>query len=225
MKKVGIFSAATLATMIAVPALGGTIETVAPAPVVAAPVVADFSGAYASVFALGSRGRYGNDTNFPGDGSGDLSGAGAGVALGYLWQNNTLTFGPELNLAMPNASGSEDCVNPTFQCAVDVERLASLRANVGVVVGPKTMLFGTAGVALASVNAFVDNGTGPQGETRNLRGWVVGLGVEHKVRQNMSVRAAVNHYRFNGDDFQTDILYSDISVDSTTLEIGVNFRF
>lgn len=226
-KKIRMYGVATAATMVALPAIAGSVESSSPDSTVAAPApVADFSGRYVSLYALGSTGTYGNDTDFPGDGEGDIDGdIGAGIALGYLWQRGALTFGPELNLAMPNSSGTEDCRNLTYECAVDVERLGSLRANVGYAVGPKTMVFGTAGIAQAKVNGFVDDGIGPQGETKNMGGWVIGIGVEHKMRENLSIRGAVSHYKFQEEDFQTDTLYPDVDLDTTTLEVGVTFRF
>jgi outer membrane immunogenic protein len=75
----------------------------------------------------------------------------------------------------------------------DIEYLASLRARIGLAAGP-TLFYATGGGAILG---FEDDLGGDDDE---LTGYVVGLGVEHKLRDNVSVGLEGLYYSFDEDD-------------------------
>ncbi|NKX46411.1 outer membrane protein [Roseicyclus persicicus] len=214
-------------TVLATPVLAnGTVPVApAPAPVYTPAPVADWAGFYGGLTLGFGTGTYGNDDLFPGDGEGDLDGATYGGVVGYYFQNGSWVFGPELALMGTSLSGSEACSNPAFTCDVDFNYIAALRGNLGYLVSPEMMVYGTLGLTTANVDVTTDNGAGPFGTDNDVNGYQFGLGVEWAASQTVHVRASVNRYVFNDDDFQTDVLYQGVGMDATVFELGVLFRF
>ncbi|MFW2541657.1 outer membrane protein [Primorskyibacter sp. 2E107] len=198
----------------------------APTPVVVAPLH-DWTGPYAGLSLSMNSGDFGNDTNFPGDGTGNLSGTGYGLLLGYNVQNGKWIYGAELAFSGADISGSDDCVNASFECGAKIDRFASLRGRLGYAVGPQTMVFGLAGFAAADVHAYTDDSgvVGNNGETKRANGYVFGLGLEHMVSERVSLRGAVVHHAFDKNDYMTDIPYADVDADFTSFEFGVTMHF
>lgn len=193
-------------------------------PVVVAPSV-DWTGPYGGIVLSFNNGTFGNDGIFPGDGEGDVSGNAAGLVLGYDFQRGNWVFGGELNIQKANIEGDDLCANPVFDCGVEVDKVGSLRARVGYTIAPQTLIYGTAGVAAADIYAYTDGPIGENGETKRVSGAVFGLGFEQMVNSRFSIRGAVLRHQFNDTDFLTDIPYSDIGVDFTTIEFGGVMRF
>ena len=101
----------------------------------------------------------------------------AGVHLGYNWQTSR-------NIVL----GIEGDVSGAFDDNDDFDWLGSIRGRVGYAFG-NALLYGTAGVAFAST----DDDT--------VTGWVVGGGLDYKLRQNISVGLEGLYYRFDDVDF------------------------
>lgn len=205
-------------TLIAAFALLAVISTPAAADM-------DWSGPYAGLLLSYNDGDYGNGTNFPGDGEGNIEGVGYGLLLGYNFQNGKWVYGGELTFSGLNVDGAESCVNPTFACGVDVERAMTLSGRIGYTVGPKTLVYGTAGFAKADVYAYTNGPIGINGQTQSLDGYVFGIGVEHAFSDRFSLRGAILRHNFDDENFQTDVLYTNIDADYTTIEIGAVFHF
>ncbi|MDJ0639791.1 MAG: outer membrane beta-barrel protein [Paracoccaceae bacterium] len=198
---------------------------VVPPPVT--PEVFNWTGVYAGLLLSYNTGSFGNDTNFPGDGEGDLDGMGYGGVLGYNFQSGNVIYGGELTYSGLEVDGAEACVNPTFECGVEVSNMASIRGRVGMAAGERSMVYVTAGWASADVFAYTDDFgvVGRNGESKNLSGLVFGVGFEHAVSDRFSLRGAILHHNFNEGDFLTDVPYTDIGVDFTTIEVGGVLRF
>ncbi|OAN81166.1 hypothetical protein A8B78_09135 [Jannaschia sp. EhC01] len=224
--KRSITALASLASLVAAPAFATGIVPAPPQEgvVVVTPPATDWEGFYGG-FTLGyGTGTYGNDTSFPIDGEGELNGMTYGIAGGYYFQNGNWVYGPELAVTGTHLSGSESCANPAFTCEVDFNYMAALRANVGYLVSPDTLLFGTVGIVGANVDVFTDNGT-VFGDDHWVTGYQLGIGAEYALSDTMRLRGTVSHYMFNDGDYQTDVLYNGIGMDATVVEVGVMFRF
>jgi outer membrane immunogenic protein len=101
----------------------------------------------------------------------------AGAHLGYNWQ------GPRnFIIGLEGDVGFLD----------DVEYLATIRGRLGYAFGP-TLVYGTGGAAFIG---FDDDFFDEDSET----GWVAGLGIEHKLRENVSFGVEGLYYDFE-DDF------------------------
>ncbi len=218
-----------VSTVLSAPAFANGYNP-APAPqhVVVAPAAFDWSGWYFGGHLGGAVGQYtnnGNVANFPGDLDGDLDGFFLGMHGGYAVQSGNMVYGAEAHLAFADISGAEACTNPAAQCAVDINALASLRGNVGYLINPDTLISANLGLAAANANVFVDDGTGPIGSEDIITGLTYGIGIEHALNPNLSLRGSIQSYQFQPNDFQTDILYTGVDIDFHTIEIGLNYRF
>jgi outer membrane immunogenic protein len=101
-----------------------------------------------------------------------------GLHVGYNWQRTS-------NLVL----GVEGDVN----FADDIDYLATLRGRIGLAAGP-TLFYATGGVAFLGVEDEFSS------DDEDFTGWVAGLGVEHKLRENVSVGLEGLYYAFDEDD-------------------------
>jgi outer membrane immunogenic protein len=101
----------------------------------------------------------------------------AGVHVGYNWQTaRNVVLGIEGNVTFP----SDD--------EFFADYFASIRGRLGYAVD-KTLFYGTGGVAILAWDedsSFADTSVG----------WVAGLGVEHKIRDNLSIGVESLYYSF-----------------------------
>lgn len=136
--------------------------------------------------------------NDDGNGSGDDAVFIGGVHLGYNWQRNS-----------PLVLGIEGDVN----FADDVDYLASIRGRIGVATGP-TLFYATGGIAFLEFSDDLADD--------NLTGWVAGVGIEHKLRQNVSIGVEGLYYNF-GDE--VDGVKFDEDVDNWTVRARLTYHF
>jgi outer membrane immunogenic protein len=192
-----------------------------------------WTGAYGGlIFGLG-RGRYRNGFIFPGEGEGvpvagegDWDGSLYGIALGYNFQNGRLVYGGELTYSGASIAGSVNCGGQGFRCYGEISSVATLRGRVGYLVGPSTLIYGTAGLAMANLafGASFGGGSGG-GQSRNVNGYVVGMGAEYAVTDRLNIRGALLHYEFNDDTFLAGVSSTSIGGDLNQLELGIIIRF
>lgn len=105
----------------------------------------------------------------------------AGAHLGYNWQGpSNIVIGVEGDVSFLD----------------EIDYLASVRGRLGYAFGP-TLAYATGGVAFIG---FDEDLFGNDSDT----GWVAGLGIEHKLRENVSIGAEALYYGFENDDFGSD---------------------
>jgi len=133
----------------------------------------------------------------------DVDGSGAGVFgfAGYNFQlDNNVVLGVEGDLGYNRVTGTGS--EPFNGAGRDVEsRLrtsGSLRGRAGYALD-RTLIYGTAGVAMGRYTATVDNGFNEFSETRT--GWTIGAGVEQALEGGWTIRG---EYRFT--DFGSSTL-------------------
>jgi outer membrane immunogenic protein len=99
-----------------------------------------------------------------------------GVHAGYNWQRNDhLVLGIE---------GDVDFAD-------EINYLASVRGRIGYAAG-STLFYATGGVAFLNVDDFF-------GDSETFTGYVVGGGIEHKLRENVSLGLEALYYNFEDD--------------------------
>jgi outer membrane immunogenic protein len=102
----------------------------------------------------------------------------AGGHLGFNWQSQrNFVFGIEGDVSYVD----------------EIDYLASIRARLGYSFG-KTMAYATGGAAF--IGAVEDDVTDDETQT----GYVVGGGLEHKLRQNVSIGAETLYYSFEDEN-------------------------
>jgi outer membrane immunogenic protein len=110
------------------------------------------------------------------NGDGDDTMFIGGFHVGYNWQKpSNIVLGVE---------GDVDFGD-------DIDYLATIRGRLGYAMG-STLIYATGGAAFLGVDSDFDDDT--------LTGWVAGGGIEHKLRENVSVGLEGLYYDFDEDD-------------------------
>jgi opacity protein-like surface antigen/outer membrane protease len=125
-----------------------------------------------------------------------------GAQYGYNYQLGSLVTGFEQDfLMMPRGAGLDTAyVHSTgtvpgigpfdMYQTQQVEWLTTLRGRLGWTLGDRTMVYGTGGVAAASVKTTTQLGTAFIGDSRDYRvGWAAGVGAEYAMTENLSITA------------------------------------
>ena len=226
MKRIALVAA--ILTVGAAGAHAGSIGTApaeaeVPAPTAPMPVAAyDWSGGYVGMGLTFGRAehRTPNSPEFWPNGSG----AGLSGFAGYNWQAGDTVFGLEGHLSGHRMRGSTDLGAPDGEVRTDLRSLASIRGRAGVA-ADRTLFFVTGGGAMGSVrHTGVDLGIQ---ESNNVRGIVLGVGVEHAISDGIHIRGDLEHYRFRSRDFNTAGAgsFPDVSSRSNLARVSAVFRF
>jgi outer membrane immunogenic protein len=128
------------------------------------------------------------------------TGFAAGVEVGYDWQSRYFVYGVAADWTWTGLKHSRSSASgaSVWNHESKVDWLASFRGRMGLAVDD-TLVYFTGGVALGQVKAsgsFASGGsqTSSLSLDKTQAGWVAGLGVEHKLWQNWSVKAEYLYY-------------------------------
>ena len=215
-----------------------------PAPMAAMPSAHDWSGAYVGIsggYAAGTvdwTGEYflGNVGGGEIPGSYDIGGWLLGVQAGANMQMDSFVLGVEGDVSWTNISGEGDPIDPGPDATVpsgQIDWLATLRGRAGVAID-QVLLYGTAGLAygagsieLTNLDTLNDNRTADI----TAPGWVVGVGAEVALSDNMSIKGEYTYTKLTMDEVQFgDVTPSDyLAVNSDiaihTFKVGLNVSF
>ncbi len=125
---------------------------------------------------------------------GSTNGLVGGALVGYNFLNGGWLFGVEADVGWSNADGTgtapiPGAVTPVYNYEVGL--VGHVRARIGVLVTPETLLFATGGLAFATVDVSETTGvTGWNGTTLGgtQTGWTIGGGVERAFTGRISGR-------------------------------------
>ena len=181
-----------------------------------------------------------------------------GVFLGYNWQKDNLIYGVEAELSALHAQASKAMIPGVFDCPVGAGltctnystvgdrtsvRLGwngSLRARLGFLVTPQTLLFATTGLAIAGADvvqacqfSYADPFCAvlpfePSASATNhkqLYGFVIGAGLEHQIDHNWHVRADYLFTKYNNVSVHsaiTDFSVLYLATSNVTSTLGIN---
>ena len=185
------------------------------------PVSDVWTGAY-----IGAFGGYVSlkaDGQYEGEGitdDGPIDGFLLGGQIGYNKQFETAVLGLEADIAWSNADGIVESEGE--EADTDLNFLATVRGRAGMLFGESdsTLLFATAGVAIADFDAEFEG----QSDGATHLGLVVGGGLEHMVTDRISIKAEYNYMMFGNKDYD-DAEGENISYDGHVVKLGVNFHF
>ena len=126
-----------------------------------------------------------------------------GGQFGYNYQLGSLVFGFEQDLLMIPTAGAGARASRAYSAGIipgigpfdmlqtqQLEWLTTLRGRLGWAAGERWMLYGTGGVAGASVKTSTQLGRAFVGNARDYRaGWAMGVGAEYALTENLSITA------------------------------------
>ncbi|WP_245155587.1 outer membrane protein [Paracoccus ravus] len=236
MKKITVMATSlTLGASAAAYAGGYTPPVTEPiiAPVIEEPI-ADWSGGYFGGtlgYAFGGSDEVGisdsTDTLLGNIGEVEVNGANIGLRVGYRWQRDKWTFGPELGYEFADIRDetSADIVvdgdSVNIGADAKVENILALRFKTGYIVRPDTMVYGIAGWARASVDYEIYD----TDVSYDADGYIVGLGVERMINDRMSVTGEWEYADFGKETLEAEGLSTRATMDYHNFKIGVNYKF
>lgn len=255
MRLSSILSASTAALVLGAGSAmaGGVIAPVIEAAPVAVTPVAPVAGAWQGAYAGGSLGySFGGDDEVGLDligpdgetldratnlGNVKLSGATAGLHVGYRWQRDRWVFGPEL--AIEGGSVKDDItvsvIDPedgpiSGNIESKLKNTISLVAKTGYAIDPQTLIFGTFGVSRYNGEYRISGDGDSETVSYNTTGLTAGFGVERMISDTMSVFGAYEYRDFGRSDVDFDaedgdVLRSIATPKHSNVKVGINFRF
>ena len=218
---------------------GGYVPPVvepAPAPITIEAPVGQWQGGYAGLtlgYAFNGEDEVGIDQPPRGSGAGTpdelkLSGANAGVRVGYRWQRDRWVFGPELGYE--GGSIKDDFSTAGYDAESKIKNVLALRFKTGYVLNNGVMVYGIVGAARAKVDYKVE-GDGEHGpialnDDFSENGYIVGLGAEKMLNERLSLTGEYEYANF-GKTTLADA--NDVATRATpkyhNIKVGLNFKF
>jgi outer membrane immunogenic protein len=232
MKKL-LIAGTALTTLLSVPAIAADLGMYRKAPVIAAPIVTNWSGFYIGANVGGASGNVNWFDSVTGArvSTHDTFGGLGGGQVGYNFQFSSWVFGVEADFDWTNISGSTRCPNPAFICQSNMDYFSTIRGRLGYSTGP--ILFYATGGAAFTEQRYETIGpvaatTG--GQSRTQTGWVAGAGIEWMpiaAFPALSVKAEWLHYDFDRDEVFTFPTPPTVTAQhrGELIRFGVNYRF
>jgi outer membrane immunogenic protein len=134
-----------------------------------------------------------------------------GGYAGYDKKFGKIVLGTELGLGI----GTSDTVR-SGTISVDPKRSFDWTARAGYLVTPETLVYARGGYANERVRTALTTAAGPQADSEDRDGWLLGGGVERKLTSNLSARL---EYRY------ADLSDGDGTYDRHQVLTGITFRF
>ncbi|TBN40338.1 porin family protein [Paracoccus subflavus] len=171
--------------------------------------------------------QIGRDSNLA---QADVDGLTAGLHAGYRWQGGRWIFGPELWFE-GGSIDARDSVSPTGAIVVEsgVNHLVGLQLKAGYAATRQMLVYGSAGAVQGDLDYALTSDDGSETVNYDATGYSLGLGVERRMRDRLSVFAEWQ-YRSLGE---TEVTFGDAAASVLTratpshhhLKLGVNFSF
>ena len=178
-----------------------------------------------------------------------------GATLGYNMQRGRLVGGIEFDVSIadaenelgfaridPGGAGFEifEGANTATRYSTDIDALVSLRLRAGVARG-RSLFYGTAGIAGGKVeNRFTldlvplagDPIVGSSAEEDTRYGYIVGVGVEHRTTERVSLKAEALYFDLEDatlvgrvEEFPEERISYEFENDGVLFRVGMNFAF
>ena len=176
----------------------------------------------------------------------DPDGVLAGLAMGYNWAFGSFLIGMEADWSVTSVEDSRNIVTnaafPLNRFDTDVNWVSTVRGRLGVLAGPRLLLYATGGFAFGEVEqTFIwtdANGNSLNGtSTDTLTGYAVGGGAEWALSGNWSIKGEYLYMSLDDNDFVTGpaggacgatncVLNVDTDeIDVHTARLGINYKF
>lgn len=151
----------------------------------------------------------------------DMNGGLFGGQIGYNWQKGSLVLGVEGTYSGSTVQGDTTCIF-ILECKREVEWVATAVGRLGLAMD-RSLVYVLGGVAWGEVNTKVNfAGFNLASDSQDHVGWVAGLGFEHAVSRQISLRLEYSHIDLGSEQH---LGVADVDVKLDTVRLGVNYRF
>jgi opacity protein-like surface antigen len=182
----------------------------------------------------------------------------AGISYGYNHRNSgtsTLVWGIDLSAHFNTESSQGMAINASddwkpVQSSTKIKSLVTLKPKIGAMLGQQTMVYGIAGLAYAKVSRtltqqslpdstasfalFPDNTSATT--TANHWGYILGMGIERMITQNVSLKLEVSRIDLGSTNFthrnttpipgnSSNTITQQLKITNTATNLGLNYRF
>jgi outer membrane immunogenic protein len=217
--------AALAVSTLASGALGADLPSRSSAAYYPAPPIFTWTGVY-----LGANGGYGigHGTYAGGPDFGDQAGGLFGITAGYNYQSGSLVAGIEADVDFGGIAGTSVPKASTFTSG-NVTSVGTLRGRFGYA-ADRALFYVTGGYAGANMRGGVtDYSTNPNlliNQSNYLNGYVLGLGLEYALTNNVSIKAEYLYSYYGRTNYFGGTVDSiSAGTNFSTLKAGVNYHF
>jgi len=157
------------------------------------------------------------------DATDKLKGFTYGVLGGYNWQNEDWVYGIEGDISAAGTDGDVDVLGVAV--TEDINWVADIRARVGTLISPSTLLYGAGGVSFSDIDINT-NSLIAGNDSGNFTGWTAGVGAETRISDN-----AIARLEYLYTDYGTKSMFApvgggvDIAYDLHSIRVAVVYRF
>jgi len=176
--------------------------------------VASWAGGYAGIMGGYSFGD--TDINFPaGTNSIDTDGFNGSLFGGWNGQSGMFVYGLEGDVGYDWADGSN--------AGSSTERgfNGSLRARMGVAATDNILVYGTAGGAVARIEAS----DGIVSDSNTMYGWTAGVGADVKLTERVFARGEYRYTDYGSSDFALSGGATEVDAKSNNFLLGIGMKF
>lgn len=152
----------------------------------------------------------------------NVTGAGLGVQAGYNFQSGNIVYGVEGQGTFNTAGNKRSATNLSAQ----EQYRAALKGKLGYSFG-STLVYGTAGVAIAPLRISAPATATTVAARRNITGAgaVVGVGVEHMLTDNISLKGELEYTAFGKQRLTLPAGTTSVERGQLAATAGLNYRF
>lgn len=153
----------------------------------------------------------------------DADGFIGGVHLGVNFQSGSFVYGIEADIEGGNVEGDDDGVGGAVD-RFDLQWMGSVRGRLGYA-WDRLLVYGTAGVAFADVEADADDFVASDSNTHT--GWTVGAGAEFALNEQWTTRLEYRYADFSDERYELTPAYldADYEFDMHAVRVGVSYKF
>lgn len=155
----------------------------------------------------------------------DGDGVVGGVVYGNSWQFNNWVLGTDSAITFGDTETGLNTAANGLSATAEVEWSSETRARAGVLVNPNLLLYGTAGIAFATVEV---NGSliANNGDDERVFGAVYGGGIETTLGNRVFARVEYLHYDFDDEKFgEVGGGTFNVDMDSDVVRGAIGYRF
>jgi outer membrane immunogenic protein len=199
------------------------MQPVAPLDPAVAQAGVDWTGVYVGVNAGYSVGDFGTFTPAAGDHySGD--GALGGFQIGYNKQLGSVVIGVEGDVQAAGIDGSTGLPGGGASTDSSLDWVSTARGRIGYAFD-KTLVYATAGAAVAGLDNEVSTPTGASHDDQTAWGLAVGGGVERALTDKLTLKAEYLYLDLDKEPVDAGPPDQSTEWDGHVMRLGANFKF